>query len=201
MALVDSASILGGSNQSINDWYLGDDREFTGNVAGLLDPADPNLAKAFFTLKLNPNDPDANAILQVAITTGASAHGQITAPAILAFHIFSVDYQSFVNAGTQYNWDFRVITTGGSTITIANGTVAFVQNVTQTNNAGTPAAKPLNGNPQFRGFAFGPPTAGIFNTGDFYRNQIPQSGDPSGWVCVIGGAPGTWRTDGIVGDT
>ena len=204
MPFLDTATILGGPDQSIDDWYWGDDREFSGNVSSLINPADPNITDAYFTLKENPSAYDQDAILMIHITTLASPGGQITgAPAsALFFHVASPGYQDLVRPSVVYYWDFRGITAGGSTITFAEGSVAFLQNVTRRNVTGIPAPvpPPKHGQPRFRGFMYGPPAYGIFNTGDWVRNAAPQPGTPSGWACAIGGMPGTWYSDGIVGD-
>jgi hypothetical protein len=208
--LNDTDAIISGYGQEISDWALGDDRIFTGNVSGL--PAsDPSLVDAYFTLKSSPNSIDANAILQKHITQVLSAAGQITAIGgkfvALLLHVFSADYEGLVNSGQVYYWDFRVITTDGATWTIAQGQVQFVQNVTQTNVAGTPSSLPNEGQPRFRGFLSAHPNAipgfnGIFNQGDWFRNANAASGEPSGWVAINACFDATgFRTDGIVGDT
>lgn len=208
MPLNDTSSIIGGYNQEIVDWALGDDRVFSGQVSGLL-AADPNLSDAYFTLKSAPNLPDVNAILQKHITQTLSNAGQITgSPAnALLIHVFSADYEGLVGVGPVYYWDFRVITTLGTTWTVATGTVTFVQNATQTNVAGTPATLPNLGQPRFRGFLPTHPKnisgfSGVFNRGDYFRNSLPAPGGPSGWVCI---SPCTdssgFVTDGVVGNT
>lgn len=61
------------------------------------------------------------------------------------------------------------------------------------------------GTPRFIGFiSDNPITLGISIPsviGDYYRNSVPQSGGPSGWVCVASGTPGTWVAEGIVQDS
>lgn len=200
MPFLDSTSITGGYGQSISDWPVGDDRIFSGTITGLAS-SDPNLTDAYFTLKLNPNDVDADAIIQKHITQSLTTAGQITQDAslhytVLSIHVFSGDYEGLVSVGTSYWWDFRVITTSGSTITVATGQVTFLQQVTQTNKAGTPAALPNFGQPRIRGFNPQSPQlmnpGGTFNAGDIYFNQNPQNGNGVGWQCTVGGAPGTW---------
>ncbi len=199
--LQDSTSITGGYQQQIGDWQNGDDRIFTGAVAGL--PAsDPNLSDAYFTLKLNPGDTDANALLQKHITTFLSPTGQITQNVslnnvVLSIHVFSGDYEGLVQPGTIYNWDFRVITVGGITWTIASGQVQFQQQVTQTNKAGTPAALPKHGQPRIRGFTGSNPASqlpmGTFNVGDIFFNFAATAGSPVGWRCYAAGSNGGWE--------
>jgi hypothetical protein len=206
VALQDSVSIQGGYGQSIDDWQDGDDRVFTGVVSSIpngLTPTDPNLSAAYFTLKLNPDVPDASAILQKRITTFLGTAGQITPDGYgnntaLLIHVYSEDYEGLVSPGTSYWWDFRVITAGGTTWTIATGQVVFQQQVTQTNEAGTPAALPNFGQPRFRGFTainpqFHTGSVGLFNVGDIYFNSNPSSGQPVGWQCTQPGSPGAWQ--------
>jgi hypothetical protein len=211
---IDPDSIVGGYGQAIEDWQLGDGRQFAGAPGSggsseyNLSPNDNILTDAYFTLKSSPTLPDADAIIQKHITTASSPAGQITGtPAnILAINVYSADYEGLVSAGPIYYWDFRVITSGGQVYTIATGTVAYLQNVTQTNNAGTPASFPNNGQPRFRGFLPTHPKnisnfSGTYVPGDFFRNAIPVSGGPSGWVCIAAcfDASG-FVTDGIVGN-
>ncbi len=211
MPFLDTQSIIGGDGQTIADWNTGDDRIFTGQVTGL-QPSDPSLTDAYFTLKLNPNAPDADAVLQKHVTQSLTAAGQITVDGSsnfteLLIHVHSADYEGLVQPGTSYWWDFRVITTGGSTITVATGQVAFLQQVTQTNVAGTPATLPNNALPRIRGFLTMHPNSipsfiGVFNVGDLYFNSQPTPGSASGWVCVSACTDGTgFRTWGIVGNS
>ena len=206
MPLQDTSTLLGGYDQSIGDWALGDDRIFSGAVAGL-PITDPNLAQAFFTLKTNPDGADGNAILQKRINLLSQPSGIITPPASLLIHVFSGDYEQFVSFGPAYWWDFRITTQGGITLTVAAGTVQFRRNVTQTNASGSPFAFPPGGfgMPSFRGFIADNPNyivgyALVDVEGDFYFNALPASGAPSGWQCIFSGSPGTWRSMGIVGD-
>lgn len=37
------------------------------------------------------------------------------------------------------------------------------------------------------------PTTGYWNTGDIVWNRLPSAGGAPGWVCVVSGAPGTWK--------
>lgn len=208
MPFIDPNSIIGGSGQQIVDWQLGDDRVFTGATPGL-EATDNALTAAYFTLKAAPNLPDADAIIQKHITPVLLPPGQITgAPLnVLRINVYSGDYEGLVSSGPIYYWDFRVITTNGRTYTIASGSVAFLQNVTQTNQAGIPAVLPNSGVPRFRGFLPTHPKnivnfKGNFNQGDYYRNSQTVPGGPSGWVAIVAGFDGSvFRTDGIVGNT
>ena len=197
----DTTTIQGGYNQIITDWVQGDDRDFTGNAANSINPPpanDPDFVSCYFTLKLNPLVSDADSILQVEVTTTPTSFGVITPPSTIAIYVSGENYQSIVQAGSNYYWDFRGITTGGRTLTIANGTVQFIQNVTDTDAAGTPAAFPNNGMPRFRGFTNSNPqtnlanTRIVFNLGDFFMNSQPTSQGPAGWQCIGQGNPGIW---------
>lgn len=37
------------------------------------------------------------------------------------------------------------------------------------------------------------PTGTTFSKGDIILNNAPAQGQPLGWVCTVGGDPGTWR--------
>lgn len=37
------------------------------------------------------------------------------------------------------------------------------------------------------------PVAGSWNVGDIVWNSAPASGQPAGWICTVGGGPGTWK--------
>lgn len=213
MPFVDTTSIPNGYNQSIVDWALGDDRNFTGAIPGTSLVSGDNATSAYYTLKAAPNQPDANAIVQKKVTTVATPTGGISGTN-LTINVFSADYEGLVFAGQFYYWDFRIITALGHTVTIATGVVQFTQNVTQTNVAGTPGPIPVgpnNGQPRFRGFAIVNPMlvpnlAGTFVQGDYFRNAAAVAASPSGWVCVVAGSlpnpPGAaqFNTDGNIGD-
>ena len=42
------------------------------------------------------------------------------------------------------------------------------------------------------------PSSGTWNRGDIVWNSSPASGSNIGWVCVSSGAPGTWKSFGII---
>lgn len=42
------------------------------------------------------------------------------------------------------------------------------------------------------------PAAGYYNVGDVVYNSAPTSGGTIGWVCTTAGAPGTWKTFGVI---
>ena len=208
MPVYDIQSVIGGFGQIIqNNWALGDDRQFSGDVQLSPNPPPPgdlNLTDAYFTLKASPTQPDSSSLIQKHITQAISPAGQITAGlggalSQLLIKIASGDYEGLSNivAGPAYSWDIRVITTGHVTFTVATGVVIFLQNDTQTNASGTPAAFPNNGQPAFRGFTSANPQSvqgfpGIYNAGDFFFNSNPANGNGTGWQCTIAGSPGTW---------
>jgi hypothetical protein len=210
VTLQDTTSLVGGYGQVVSNWELDDDRIFTGVVSGLA-AVDPSLTDVYFTLKIAPQLPDADCVLQKHVTQINGPAGQITAVSgnfvSVLVHVYAGDYQGLVNAGQIYFWDFRGVTTLGSTITLATGTVQFQQNVTQTYAGGVPPVPlPNSGLPRFRGFLTTHPKnipnfTGIFNRGDYYRNTYPRPGGPSGWVCTQDCSDSTgFNTDGIVGD-
>lgn len=205
MSLQDTTFLTGGYNQSIVDWELGDDRIFTGTLSGVLPASDPSFTDGYLTFKLNPNQPDSDSIFQLHITQSNTSSGQITPTGgdfiVCLFHVFSGSYEGLVLPGTVYWMDCRMISTGGTTITVATAQVTFQQNVTQTNAAGVPAALPNNGQPRFRGFISNRPdlvpyNQTIYNAGDVYFNLNPINGNGVAWSCTVGGvAPvTTWIT-------
>ena len=46
--------------------------------------------------------------------------------------------------------------------------------------------------------ATAPPAYGSWERGDIVRNIAPNGGDYAGWICVSGGAPGTWKGYGLI---
>jgi len=42
------------------------------------------------------------------------------------------------------------------------------------------------------------PTTGTYQQGDIFYNSAPTSGGYIGWVCTVGGTPGTWKTFGLI---
>lgn len=199
MALVDDSTLQ--DNNVIYDWIAGNSRIFNRTYTFTDEEDGDSIVAAYLTIKQNPRDLDQNALLQVKITQVAGPNGVVTPPGEMEFIIFASQYNVQVNAGTSYYYDITIITANGLTFTAETGTIFFQQGVTQTDAAGTPAAQPDQGIPIFRGFAAGPPiTGGPYNVGDIYSNSLPVSGGPSGWVCIAAGIPGTWVSNGIVGD-
>lgn len=212
MPVFDTTSVIGGFGQIIqNDWALGDDRQFSGDTQLSPNPPPPSdldLTDAYFTLKSASTLPDADSLIQKHITQSSTVNGQIIAGlggalSKLLIKIASGDYEGINNivAGPAYPWDIRVITTAGVTLTVATGVAIFLQNDTQTNKSGTPAAFPNNGQPRFRGYIFDKPSnimglSAFYNAGDVYWNSNPSNGNGLGWICATGGiAPATtWFT-------
>jgi hypothetical protein len=205
----DTTSVIGGFGQIIqNDWALGDDRQFFGDTQLSPNPPPPSdldLTDAYFTLKSASTLPDADSLIQKHITQASTSAGVISAGlggalSKLLIKIASGDYEGIndIVAGPAYPWDIRVITSAGVTLTVATGVVFFLQNDTQTNKSGTPAAFPNNGQPRFRGFTSQNPQLvggfpGFYNAGDFFFNSNPANGNGSGWQCFSAGSPGTWN--------
>jgi|SRR5215471_13790268 len=187
----------------IADWILGDDRQFIRQLGSLIAGDAPT--DAWFTIKASPTDTDSQALVLVHITTTLGQNGQIvnTPPWTLNIHIFGNSIASALPWMT-YWYDIKIATApSGAIWTIENGTIAFQPSITNIENPGL-APMPLgnNGIPRFIGWIGGPPrTGGPYSVGDWGRNLNPQAGEPSGWTCIAAGAPGTWRTDGIVGSS
>ena len=207
MPFLDGPTVIesgGNYGEFIGDWALGDDRIITRTIAAALLQAGDAITDAYFMLKQNLTDLDVNAILGLHITTALQSIGQITGsnPFQLQFVAFSNAYQSKVTDSTIYYYSIRIVTQKGNTWTCETGTVQFQDTAVLTDAAAVTPAPFDNGFPTFKGYTGGPPTVGgPYVVGDWFRNQNPQSGEPSGWTCIAAGSPGTWRTDGIVGDT
>lgn len=48
--------------------------------------------------------------------------------------------------------------------------------------------------------ASAPPATGTYAVGDVVLNSTPAVAAPIGWVCTVGGAPGTWKEFGVIAD-
>ena len=205
--LIDSGIVWPRYDNLITDWLLGNDREWAGSLAlRLLPSGDVGLSDVYLTIKLSPLDSDAQALMQIHVTETNSVYGAIVnSPALTNVSLRILGGQlvgSGALAGPVYSYDIRGFgKTSGAIWTFETGQIMFEQNVTAMVSSGLPAALPNMGNPVFRGFAYGPPVIGIYNVGDYFRNAGPAPGEPSGWVCIAQGSPGTWVSDGIVGDT
>lgn len=40
------------------------------------------------------------------------------------------------------------------------------------------------------------PATGTYAAGDRVLNSAPAVGSPKGWICTVGGTPGTWVSEG-----
>jgi hypothetical protein len=45
-----------------------------------------------------------------------------------------------------------------------------------------------------------PPEKGNYKRGDIVWNEVPSPGSSVGWVCVVAGAPGIWKTFGAISE-
>jgi len=193
----------------ITNWVQGDSRQFLRNIDVSDLVAGDIATDAFITIKTSPNQSDANAVLQIHIVTLPSVYGSvgpdIGGVQLLTFNVpgnlTSVAFGK-VNPGQVYYYDIKIFTQLGNVWTPEDGQIQFIPQIGDVDIGGVPLQL-TGGTPSFRGYAIGPPpnTGPIFFTGDWIRNSQPSSGSPSGWVCLIGGSPGTWADFGIVGDT
>lgn len=205
--LLDSNLVWPIYNKSIPDWVLGDDREWSGSFPlALLLAGDTGLSDVYLTIKQSPTASDAQSLIQIHVTPVMSTAGIIVNGALNVSVVLRVLGENLI-AGSglapgPYAYDIRGFAIPSQAVwTFESGQIQFLQNVTAQEAGGLPAALPNAGNPQFRGFICGgPPGIGTYNVGDWVRNSCPVSGAPSGWVCLVGGTPGTWVSDGIVGD-
>jgi hypothetical protein len=54
------------------------------------------------------------------------------------------------------------------------------------------------GDMKYRGEGNAPPASGTWLRGDIIHNLLPSAGGYAGWVCVVGGTPGTWKGFGML---
>jgi len=73
--------------------------------------------------------------------------------------------------------------TGGAVTAITDAASAAAMNIVRDNSW----------QPKVRGYAAAIPTVGTHLRGDIYWNSAPAFNEPSGWMCVTAGTPGTWR--------
>lgn len=206
--LVDSGLVWPIYNKLINDWIFGDDREWSGSFPiTLLLGSDTGLTDAYLTIKRDPTQVDADALVQIHVTTVASTYGSIVNSGGNSTIVIRVIGSDLVDGGIvpgPYYYDIRGIATPSLAVwTFESGQIDFVQNVTGVEAAGVPAALPNSGNPTFRGMVCGgPPIVGTYNYGDWVVNACPVAGAPWGWTCSGAGqgAQATWLSIGIIGD-
>jgi hypothetical protein len=51
---------------------------------------------------------------------------------------------------------------------------------------------------RYQRYATASPTSGSYRQGDIVWNSTATAGGDAGWICVVGGAPGTWKTFGTI---
>jgi hypothetical protein len=51
---------------------------------------------------------------------------------------------------------------------------------------------------KYRGLGSAAPVSGTYLQGDIIWNSAPVAGGFIGWVCTVGGTPGTWKTFGAI---
>jgi hypothetical protein len=51
---------------------------------------------------------------------------------------------------------------------------------------------------RYHRYATASPTSGTYRQGDIVWNSTATAGGDAGWICVVGGAPGTWKTFGTI---
>lgn len=76
-------------------------------------------------------------------------------------------------------------------VRVTNGTAAAESAVIVLNarNAGTLRTIGI-------GLGTAAPVAGTWSAGDRVMNSAPSVGNPKGWICTVGGTPGTWVSEG-----
>jgi hypothetical protein len=207
--LIDGPTSFPNYNNAIfGNWVQGDSRQFLRNLSlSLLETGDLAIS-AYLTIKASPTQTDQNAVLQIPVVTIPSVYGSV-GPNIGGIQLITINVpgnlvavaRGKINPAQVYYYDIKVFTQLGTVWTGENGAIQFVAQVGDVDITGIPLQL-TGGTPSFRGYAIGPPpnSGPIFFTGDWIRNSQPIPGSPSGWVCLIGGSPGTWADFGIVGN-
>lgn len=80
--------------------------------------------------------------------------------------------------------------TGGAKLIESNATVGY--RVTTAHSVGMV----MDGHTVL--YAAAAPTAGTFAAGDIAYNTAPTAGSTAGWICTVGGSPGTWKPFSVV---
>lgn len=103
-----------------------------------------------------------------------------------------------------YANDSSILATGNEFIVVDDVSIVDVN---------TPISKQMNGeftnattiystsvNGSMVAYDSGPPTDvnQIYVAGDIVFNNAPLAGEPSAWLCIVGGSPGTWRPIGYI---
>lgn len=97
------------------------------------------------------------------------------------------------------NTNVRIMEYTNSQATVANG---FPREVYARNPNGGIAFRQgimVGANMKWRGTGTAAPASGTYVQGDIVWNETPSNaaGQPIGWVCVVAGTPGTWRSFGV----
>jgi hypothetical protein len=69
----------------------------------------------------------------------------------------------------------------------------------QLTSGGGYATVKINGAGSLEGYSHGPPPDGYHRRGERLYAINPSAGGVMGWVCVVSGTPGTWKTFGVIG--
>ena len=99
---------------------------------------------------------------------------------------WAMDYANSGNIFYLYNQ--QATTANGFARNISNGAIGF------------PTGFYLGDYDEMRSRTLGTaaPVAGTWVQGDIVYNKLPTSGGYIGWVCTVGGTPGTWKTYGLI---
>jgi len=133
--------------RKIIDWIVGDDRVWEGGFPLPIFPAtETSVSDMYLTIKIDPTQVDAMALLQAHVTTNYSPTGiiQINAGIVSAtLRAFGSIIFNAIGNGVgslgPYQYDISAISAPNGYIWKAEtGMIVFQQNVTQTNVAGTP---------------------------------------------------------------
>ena len=117
----------------IDDVVAGDDLEITRTITSVPDGA--TLTDAWITVKEHPDDADASAIIQKAITSSdVPGTGQITdtgadGTGAVRFDLADTD-TALIIPGRDYFWDIQVKTSGGAIYTPTAGKIRTRQGTT-----------------------------------------------------------------------
>lgn len=103
---------------------------------------------------------------------------------------FYVDWANTLNRIMEYTNSQATVANGFPREVYArnpNGGIAFRQGIM------------VGANMKWRGTGTAAPASGTYVQGDIVWNETPSNaaGQPIGWVCVVAGTPGTWRSFGV----
>ena len=103
-------------------------------IIGNIPPGDP-CAKAWFTVKADPNDPDTSAVFQKTIDSTATPAGIITddgattGEAVLIFQVLPAESNRLA-PDTSLNYDVQIKTAAGMVYTAEIGSLYAVKGIT-----------------------------------------------------------------------